>query len=71
MTTCCLDLEFQLSNFCTKHGIDCPDNVIRLSQGIYGVRIPPDSGGGMYIIRFCPWCGTKLPVTQADVQEDQ
>lgn len=72
MTACCLDLEFQLTNVCAKHGIDCPDNVVRVDEGgRYGIRIPGGAGGGMYLVRFCPWCGTKLPVAQADVQEDQ
>jgi hypothetical protein len=46
----------------TKDEFDCPDNLITYGRVFdeYGIII--HDGGSSYIqIRFCPWCGTRLP----------
>ena len=42
---------------------DCGDCLIDFwpSSKRYGIMIRNDAGGGMIVIAYCPWCGTKLP----------
>jgi hypothetical protein len=53
----------QVEQRCEDHPdpFDCADNIIvRASDGSYG--LPIHDGGSSYIeIRFCPWCGSRLP----------
>lgn len=32
----------------------------------YGIDYLKHSGGGIQVINFCPWCGTKLSLTLRD-----
>lgn len=60
MTYCCETLEQQLTRSCEQHGLECPDNVVRIMKnGFFG--IPHPDGISYYRIKYCPWCGTKLP----------
>jgi hypothetical protein len=52
-----------VSHKCDQHAdeFDCPDNLIHYSatRG-YGIIIH-DGGTAICGIRFCPWCGERLP----------
>lgn len=51
-----------------KTFFDCPDNLIFYSSIFdeYGIII--HHGGSSSIeIAYCPWCGTKLPISKRDL----
>jgi hypothetical protein len=59
---CCDRMNLDLSQKCDIHEdrSDCPDALIAFIDGGYGLRI--HDGGSSYIeIKYCPWCGSKLP----------
>jgi hypothetical protein len=65
----------QIEYRCDQHPdpYDCPDNLVTYSPKFreYGIIIhsggPPGSGSrAKSTIRYCPWCGTKLPESLRD-----
>jgi hypothetical protein len=61
---CCEMMQNQMNFVCEQHPnrFECPDCVIHFNPKSfnYGIIIH-DGGSSFYRIRFCPWCGTKLP----------
>lgn len=61
---CCESLKHQVMNFCPQegHGFRCPDNLIQIGcnpdLSHWWVGEAPNAS---YEIKFCPWCGAKLP----------
>jgi hypothetical protein len=35
-------------------------------ERFYGINYKPRTGGGIQLIEYCPWCGTKLPKNLID-----
>ena len=60
---CCDMMRAQVMNVCDQHPnrYDCPDMLIDQVRGGFGLRIGTDAGGGAVEIRYCPWCGSRLP----------
>ncbi len=62
---CCEMMQSNVENTCDQHPdrYDCPDCLVDFSARSrqYGLMIRNEAGGGMILIRFCPWCGTGLP----------
>ena len=63
MKHCCEMMEENVEFKCEQHKsqFDCPDSLIYYSEKThhYGIIIH-DGGPSFIIIRYCPWCGTKL-----------
>ncbi len=64
--TCCDRMAYDLDQKCDLHAdrAACPDATIAQVRGGYGlyVRDGEDGYGASVIeIRYCPWCGAKLP----------
>lgn len=61
---CCDDMRREVGRVCDQHPdrFDCPDCLIHYSLPYreYGL-IVHDGGSAVIRIRFCPWCGEKLP----------
>jgi len=59
---CCERMDHDLADKCDVHRnrFDCPDALIAVVAGDYGL-IVHDGGSSVVGIRFCPWCGSKLP----------
>ena len=61
---CCNVMEKQVEYHCDIHRniYDCSDNLIDYSSAFdeYGL-IVHDGGSSCVLIKFCPWCGAKLP----------
>lgn len=61
----CAHLAEQATHRCEQHPDpqDCPDVLVRRlpGSGLYGLPIR-DGGSSVSVIRYCPWCGTALPV---------
>ncbi len=61
---CCDEMRDQAAFACEIHASpeECPDALIRYADHLreYGLRIH-DGGSSAKAIRFCPWCGAKLP----------
>jgi hypothetical protein len=60
---CCDDLRYHVLYRCPQHHdpYDCPDNtVVWVPAGYFGLPIH-DGGSSHVVIRFCPWCGARLP----------
>ncbi len=68
-TVCCETMAFQLAQRCERHPdpFDCADNLIIYIPKFdeYGIIIH-DGGSSFSHIRFCPWCGTRLPESKRD-----
>jgi Domain of unknown function (DUF6980) len=68
-THCCADMEWHLAQTCTTHPdrFDCPDQVIDHLPDLneYGLIIH-DGGSSHYVIRYCPWCGCRLPKSKRE-----
>ncbi len=66
MRICCMDLERQIYRNCDVHGNQHPDSVIRIynetSTGPKHFGLKHPTGDKHYIIKYCPFCGTKLEV---------
>jgi hypothetical protein len=59
---CCDRMDFDLAQACDLHPdpSDCPDALVALVRGGYGLWVH-DGGGSFIEIAHCPWCGAKLP----------
>lgn len=59
---CCERMDHDLTHKCDVHmsRFDCPDALIAVVGGGYGL-IVHDGGRSVVGVRFCPWCGSKLP----------
>jgi hypothetical protein len=61
---CCEDMRREVERRCERHPnrFDCPDCLIHYSPRVreYGL-IVHDGGSSSRHIRFCPWCGSRLP----------
>jgi hypothetical protein len=59
----------QLERVCNQHPdrFDCPDCLVHYSARFreYGL-IVHDGGSSSCLIRFCPWCGARLPDSLRD-----
>ncbi len=59
---------------CEQHDnpYDCPDYVLEYSDRFdeYGIVIH-DGGSATLTIKYCPWCGTKLPESKRDLWFDK
>ena len=69
MKHCCQQMETAAENTCQQHSDrwDCPDALISYSARFDGYAIIIHDGGSSKIsIHYCPWCGSKLPESQAD-----
>ncbi|MGB3291627.1 MAG: hypothetical protein WBB01_01400 [Phormidesmis sp.] len=63
----CIHIAEQVTKTCEQHPnpYDCPDILIVYEPRFDEYSIPiRDSGSST--IRFCPWCGIKLPVPKRD-----
>ena len=61
---CCEALYCQVTRKCDLHGWECPDYFIQI--GVAGIRKPVPAwtgvaGNATYEVKFCPFCGKKLP----------
>lgn len=60
----CEMMRANVENGCEQHAerSDCPDCLVDYwpATRTYGLMIH-DGGSSAVTIRFCPWCGTKLP----------
>lgn len=69
MSHCCETMSKQIEHQCDKHPdeFDCPDHLVSYSERFdeYGL-IVHDGGSSCIAIKFCPWCGTKLPESKRD-----
>jgi len=61
---CCEDMRREVERVCDQHPDrhDCPDCLVAYSPKFreYGLIIH-DGGSSCGVIRFCPWCGARLP----------
>jgi hypothetical protein len=61
---CCEDMRREVERVCGQHAdrFDCPDCVVLYQPTLreYGL-IVHDGGSSSIVIRFCPWCGVRLP----------
>ena len=66
---CCAALEQVLTHTCDQHPdpYDCPDSILVYLPKFDEVLIVIHDGGRSGVrIRFCPWCGTRLPESKRD-----
>jgi hypothetical protein len=58
----CAHIAEQVTHRCPQHPDprDCPDVLVLPAAGAYGLPIR-DGGAAVSLIRYCPWCGTRLP----------
>ena len=66
---CCQTMQDHVEHQCDQHAdpFDCPDHLICYSPQFdeYGIII--HDGGSSYItVKFCPWCGARLPKSKRD-----
>ena len=70
---CCDDMRREVKKSCEQHPdrFDCPDCLIHYSSQYreYGL-IVHDGGRSVFRIRFCPWCGTRLPDSLRETEGD-
>jgi hypothetical protein len=61
---CCEMMRRSIDSKCNQHKNieDCPDNIIRFVSKFneYGIAIR-DRGSAISLIKYCPWCGKRLP----------
>ena len=66
---CCDEMHSHTEFSCAVHSTpeDCPDALVGYSDRFreYGLLIH-DGGSSSISIRFCPWCGSKLPESLRD-----
>ncbi len=64
---CCDMMARQIDWHCDQHSdsFDCPDALVRFNARFqeYGLIIH-DGSESSILITFCPWCGTRLPVSE-------
>ncbi|WP_375338330.1 DUF6980 family protein [Chelatococcus sambhunathii] len=55
-------MAYDLNQSCGQHPhrADCPDALIDMVRGGYGI-IVHDGSHNVIEIAFCPWCGANLP----------
>jgi len=66
---CCEIMRNAIDSKCLEHPNldDCPDNIIQFISKFNEYGIPIRDGGSSKItIKFCPWCGKKLPESMRD-----
>ncbi|MGW3351199.1 DUF6980 family protein [Nonomuraea rubra] len=64
MEHCCAEMATHLEHECDLHPdpFDCPDAVVVHSAAHRSYGLPIHDGGSSSIaIRYCPWCGARLP----------
>jgi hypothetical protein len=65
----CKEMKRQLELRCDRHNdpFQCADRLIIYSPRFdeYGIIIH-DGGSSYSVIRYCPWCGKKLPPSKRD-----
>lgn len=61
---CCARMDCDLNHKCDIHKdrSDYPDAFIAFVGGGHGLLVH-DGGSSVIKIRYCPWCGSKLPRT--------
>ena len=66
---CCEAITNKVNYVCKEHKspFECPDRVIYYSSKFneYGL-IVHDGESSSIEISYCPWCGTKLPMSKRD-----
>ncbi|GAA5039126.1 hypothetical protein HNP84_003491 [Thermocatellispora tengchongensis] len=64
---CCESMARQMAWHCDDHedAFDCPDALVSFNARSqeYGL-IVHDGGTSVIVIDFCPWCGSRLSVSQ-------
>jgi len=68
-THCCDLMKSQVEFTCPTHSelSECPDALISFSKKFYEYGLYIHDGGTSTItIRYCPWCGAKLPESLRD-----
>ncbi|WP_394354718.1 DUF6980 family protein [Aquipseudomonas alcaligenes] len=74
MNHCCGQMKSQVNHRCDLHtGVfECPDHLIKYSDKFneYGIVIH-DGGTSSITIKFCPWCGSRLPESKRDQWFDE
>jgi len=67
-------MEEAITLDCDQHKdvFDCPDMLVSYTPKFdeYGLIIH-DGGSASLEIRFCPWCGSKLPASRRDAWFDR
>lgn len=70
---CCAEMERRLKFACSEHADEfaCPDSLISYSDRFseYGLIIH-DGGTASILIKYCPWCGAKLPNSSREVEHE-
>jgi uncharacterized protein DUF6980 len=65
----CKGMKAQLSYDCDRHSdpYDCPDALVVYVPQFdeYGL-IVHDGGKSYVVLKHCPWCGNKLPLSKRD-----
>jgi len=58
-------MERNLQHNCEVHiePAHCPDSLVGFFGDEYGLRIH-DGGSSYVVIGYCPWCGTRLPISR-------
>ncbi|PWF64368.1 hypothetical protein CBX96_04235 [Shewanella sp. BC20] len=71
---CCRDMEDAITLDCDQHidVLECPDVLVSYIPKFdeYGLIIH-DGGSSSLEIRFCPWCGSKLPESKREAWFDR
>ena len=75
LTLCCSDMRNALTNTCEQHAGDafaCGDMLVTYSPTFdeYSLVVH-DGGASSVLIKFCPWCGTRLPASRRDAWFDE
>ena len=69
MEHCCEDMQREVGRTCDQHAdrFACPDCLISYSLPFreYGLMVH-DGTTSSIIIRYCPWCGSRLPDSLRD-----
>jgi hypothetical protein len=70
---CCQDTERNVAFTCEAHQsrFDGPDALVDYDPRFdeYGLIID-DGGSSVLAIKFCPWCGDRLPASKRDLWFD-
>ena len=65
---CCIEMAAHIAEGYNEKGQELEDDpaaiIRKWDEDIYGIPVY-DGQGAIIIIRFCPWCGTKLAKDQA------
>ncbi len=61
----CIHLAYYSVGVCPEHTdpFECPDIAIlvNLERNRFGIPIRDGGTGSYHMIRYCPWCGIRLP----------